>query len=87
MGCDWFYVHQGSMQEPDLIWAGPVTDHPYRDSQGQMWINNTTFLATEPGHCFVCGNVTSWLNVCYEGYYCGSPECDRSIEEDLTQYE
>lgn len=57
--------------------------YPYEDDLGFVWVDSGAFLADKPGPCFICKTQTKRLDVCYDGYYCGSDECEEEIRKDL----
>lgn len=63
-----------------------ASDYPLTDEQGYYWFDPITFLSQagyEP--CFVCGNLTKRVDVCFEAFYCGSYKCDKQIRDDLEE--
>jgi hypothetical protein len=61
--------------------------YPYEDDLGFTWVDPITFLADREGLCFICKGKTKRLDVCYDGYYCGSDACDEEIRKDLEKYD
>ena len=62
-----------------------VPEYPHTDDLGFTWVSSTTFLADKEGPCFMCKTLTKRLDVCFEGYYCGSDECDAAIDAELRR--
>ena len=57
---------------------------PHIDDLGYYWVNPTVFI-TAPEECFVCGNKTPYLDVCYEAHFCDSAECNAQIIESCEK--
>jgi hypothetical protein len=59
-----------------------VIEYPYVDELGYYWATPTVFV-TVPEFCFVCGNRTPFLDVCFEAHFCDSEECNEYINRQL----
>lgn len=61
-----------------------MTEFPFVDpTDGTYWYDQITFRQPD-GPCFMCGQPTDRVNVCFEAHFCDSAECNGKIAADLA---
>lgn len=72
----WFVKWSDGSITPERI---PKTDDPTFSIE-----EVTDYILSETvGDCFMCGAKTNRVDLCYNGYYCGSQECEDQIRIEL----
>jgi hypothetical protein len=57
---------------------------PYALTNDKELYDGCMIKAVIPSFCFVCGNLTQWVDIDYQGFIC-SEECQRRAAEDAAK--